>query len=121
MTFGVVYQIPPDILARIPLDLKEIVEAQPLGTFDRCHATTFAASSIDFELVFHTESPDMADFMAVRQAIMLSMIRTFAELGVEFAYPTQTSFTAAPDGTMIMPYPEVQPVKRVDLKEDETA
>ena len=26
--------------------------------------------------------------------------------GIEFANPTQTAFTAAPDGPMIMPYPE---------------
>ena len=30
------------------------------------------------------------------------------ELGVELAYPAQTSFTAAPDGTLIMPYPEAE-------------
>ncbi len=119
MTFGVTYQTPPDMLARIPLEIKEIVEAQPLGSFDRCHAAIFAPSSIDFELVFHTESADMADFMSVRQAIILGMMRKFADLGVEFAYPTQTSFTAAPDGTLIMPYAEVQAVKRVDLKPDE--
>jgi small-conductance mechanosensitive channel len=119
MNFGVIYQTDPDIIARIPLAAKEIVEAQPLGTFDRCHAFQFAPSSIDFELVFHTESPDMADFMSVRQAIMLGLMRTFAELGVEFAYPTQTSFTAGPDGKAIMPYPEVQPVKRVDLQPGE--
>jgi small-conductance mechanosensitive channel len=119
MNFGVIYQTEPDLLARIPLEVREIVEAQPLGTFDRCHAFQFAASSIDFELVFYTESREMADFMAVRQAIMLGLMRRFAELGVEFAYPTQTTFTAAPDGTMIMPYPEVQPVKRVDLKDGE--
>jgi hypothetical protein len=28
----------------------------------------------------------------------------FNREGIEFAYPTQTTFTAAPDGTMIMPY-----------------
>ena len=119
MQFGVIYQTEPDVLAQIPLELKEIVEAQPLGTYERCHAWQFGASSIDFELVFHTESPDMADFMSVRQAIMLGMMRKFAQLGIEFAYPTQTTFTAAPDGTMIMPYPAVQPVKRIDLKDDE--
>lgn len=119
MNFGVIYQTTPEMLARIPLEVKDIVEAQPLGTFDRCHAFQFGPSSIDFELVFHTESADMADFMAVRQAIMLGMMRTFAELGLEFAYPTQTTFTAAPDGKLIMPYPEVQPVKRVDLQKGE--
>jgi small-conductance mechanosensitive channel len=119
MQFGLVYQSAPELVARIPLELQEIVETQPLGTFDRCHAFQFGASSIDFELVFFVESSAYPDFMAVRQAVMLGMMRRFAELGAEFAYPTTTNFTAAPDGTMIMPYAEVQPVKRVDLKEGE--
>ena len=104
MNFGLVYQTAPELLARVPLEVKEIVEAQPLGTFDRCHATLFAPSSIDFELVFFVESPDYHNLMGVRQAVLLGIIRRFAELGVTFAYPTQTSYTAAPDGTMIMPY-----------------
>ena len=37
--------------------------------------------------------------------VALAILRTFAEHKLEFAYPTQTSFTAAPDGTFIMPYP----------------
>ena len=48
-----------------------------------------------------------------------SLFEALAAAGYEFAYPTQTTFTAAPDGQIIMPYPEVQPVKRVDLKEGE--
>ena len=116
MNFGLVYQTPADLLASIPLELKEIVEAQPLASFDRCHAFQFGASSIDFELVFHVDSNDMNDFMAVRQAVMLGMIRRFAEIKAEFAYPTQTTFTAAPDGTFVMPYAEVQNVRRVDVK-----
>ncbi|MGZ8998056.1 MAG: mechanosensitive ion channel family protein [Allosphingosinicella sp.] len=104
MNFGLVYQTPPDLLAQIPIEVKTIVEAQPLASFDRCHAFQFAASSIDFELIFHVDSPDMNDFMAVRQAVILGMIRRFGEIGAEFAYPTQTTFTAAPDGTLVMPY-----------------
>jgi len=106
MTFGLVYQTAPELLAQVPLEVKEIVEAQPLGTFDRCHAHQFSPSSIDFELVFFVESPDYQDLMGVRQAVLLGIMRRFAELKVEFAYPTQTSFTAAPDGRLIMPYPE---------------
>lgn len=116
MVFGLIYQTPPDLLAQVPLEVKEIVEAQPLAEYDRCHASQFAASSIDFELIFHVDSMEMNDFMAVRQAIILGMLRRFAEMGVEFAYPTQTTFTAAPDGTLVMPYAAVQPGKRVDLK-----
>ena len=108
MQFGVVYQVPPDLLARIPDELKRLVEDQPLASFDRAHAFQFGASSIDFELVFHVETPDYAEFMTVRQAVMLGMMRRFAELKVDFAYPTQTTFTAAPDGTLVMPYPHVK-------------
>jgi small-conductance mechanosensitive channel len=104
MNFGLVYQTKPDVLAQVPLETKEIVEAQPLGSFDRCHAFQFAASSIDFELVFHVESAAYHDLMTVRQAVILGLVRRFAELGIEFAYPTTTNFTAAPDGTMVMPY-----------------
>jgi small-conductance mechanosensitive channel len=104
MSFGLTYQTPPDLLAQIPIEVKAIVEAQPLASFDRCHAFQFAPSSIDFELIFHVASPDMNDFMAARQAVILGMIRRFGEIGAEFAYPTQTTFTAAPDGTLVMPY-----------------
>jgi hypothetical protein len=43
---------------------------------------------------------------------MMGIITNFAEAGIAFAYPTQTTFTAAPDGTMVMPYaPPPAPAK----------
>jgi hypothetical protein len=36
----------------------------------------------------------------------LAILQRFNDEGLEFAYPTQTTFTAAPDGKMIMPYPK---------------
>lgn len=114
--FGVTYQTPPDMLARIPAEVEELVNARDLGTYDRCHAFQFGDSSIDYELVFYVETADMPAGMQTRQDIMIAMMRRFAELNVEFAYPTQTTFTAAPDGRMIMPYPEVKMVA-VDAKD----
>ena len=114
--FGVTYQTPPDMLARIPAEVEELVNARDLGTYDRCHAFQFGDSSIDYELVFFVETADMAAGMQTRQDIMVAMMRRFAGLNVEFAYPTQTTFTAAPDGRMIMPYPEVKMVA-VDAKD----
>jgi small-conductance mechanosensitive channel len=105
MQFGVIYQTPPDVLAQIPHEIKAIVDGLSRARFDRCHAFQFGASSIDFELVFYVTAPEFEVGMQVRQGIMLGMMRRFAELGVGFAYPTQTTFTAAPDGKMIMPYP----------------
>lgn len=104
MAFGIVYQTPADLLERIPEEVEAIVEAQPLAHFDRCHAFQFAASSIDFELVFFVDSSEYPELMATRQAVILGILRRFAELDIQFAYPTQTTFTAAPDGTLVMPY-----------------
>jgi small-conductance mechanosensitive channel len=118
MTFGVTYQTPPDLLAQLPEELERIVESQPLATFDRAFAFQFGPSSIDFELVFHVESADYPEFMKTRQTVMLQMMRRFEELRIQFAYPTQTTFTAAPDGTLIMPYPHVKMIATEDATPD---
>jgi hypothetical protein len=47
--------------------------------------------------------PDLPVMLAARQAVAIAILRRFAELKVDFAYPTQTTFTAAPDGTLIDP------------------
>lgn len=103
MTFGVTYQTPPETLAGISLEAKEIVEAQPLGKFDRCHAFQFGPSSIDFELVFFVESAAFLDLAATRQAVMLGLMRRFSEAGIDFAYPAQIEYRAGPDGKIIDP------------------
>jgi hypothetical protein len=41
--------------------------------------------------------------MDARQAVSIGILRRFAELEVRLAYPTQTSFTAGPDGNLIDP------------------
>jgi small-conductance mechanosensitive channel len=105
MTLGLVYQTPPDLLATLPQEIRTIVEAQPHTHFDRAHVSAFSASSIDLEFVFFVESPDYALFMHTKQEVMFAILRRFDALGASFAYPTQTTFTAAPDGTLVMPYP----------------
>jgi small-conductance mechanosensitive channel len=39
-----------------------------------------------------------------RHKVALAIIDRFARDGIAFAYPTQTTFTAAPDGTLVMPF-----------------
>ena len=41
---------------------------------------------------------------AARTEIAISIFEAMAKHGYDFAYPTQTTFTAAPDGKMIMPF-----------------
>ena len=89
---GVVYQTPPDVLERIPVWIREIVEAQPLARFDRAHFKGFGPSSLDFEVVYWVKDPDYTKYMDTQQAINLAPVRKFEAEGVEFAYPTQTLY-----------------------------
>ena len=43
---------------------------------------------------------------ATAPAVMLALIERFAKEGIAFAYPAQIAYTAAPDGTLVMPYPD---------------
>ena len=74
--------------------------------FVRCGFVGFGDSSINFELDFDIMSRDYEEVFAGRHTIGLAILQKFNEEGLEFAYPTQTTFTAAPDGEMILPYPE---------------
>ena len=100
---GLVYQTPPEKLRALPDKLQAIVESKG-AHFVRANFTAFGPSSIDFELVFDVLSGEVEVNHAERHAIAMDLIELFAKDGYEFAYPTQTTFTAAPDGTMVMPY-----------------
>jgi small-conductance mechanosensitive channel len=102
-TIGVIYQTTPDQLEAIPTVIEAIIQARPRLRFDRVHFVQFGASSLDFEIVYFITEPALLSMMDERQAVGLAILRRFAELGIEFAYPTQTTFTAAPDGRMIDP------------------
>jgi small-conductance mechanosensitive channel len=102
---GVVYQTKPEEARRIPLLLREIVEVHE-GHFIRCGFVGFGDSALNFELDFDIESGDYEIVYEGRHAIGLAIVEKFNAEGFEFAYPTQTTFTAAPNGDMVLPYPE---------------
>ena len=103
LNFGIVYQTPPDLLEALPSHMQAIVDAQADCRFDRAAFTGFGPSSLDFELIFFVTVPELEAMTAARQAVGFAIVRRFAVLGLEFAYPTQTTFTAAPDGRLIDP------------------
>ena len=102
---GVVYQTTPEMLRELPALLEEQVTAAG-HEFIRSSFVTFGPSSLDFELLFDVYSDDYEVVTAARTDVGIRLFAAMAKAGYEFAYPTQTTFTAAPDGTMIMPYSE---------------
>jgi small-conductance mechanosensitive channel len=100
---GAAYETPPDTLARIPSMLTGIVEAEG-GKVARAGFENFGASSLDFALQFDIPGDDWATAHPMRDRIMVSIMTRFAKEGISIPYPTQTNYTAAPDGTLVMPY-----------------
>jgi len=107
LMLGVTYQTAPETCRRLPDMVKTIVTAHDKAVFLHCCMINFGASSLDYELLFDVIDEDVEVFNATRHAICIEILERFAREGIDFAYPTQTTFTAAPDGRMIMPYAEI--------------
>lgn len=118
LPIGVAYETPPETLERIPAMLREIVEGAGAHVA-RASYNAFGASSVDLVLEFDLPGNDWDTAHATRDRVMIEILRKFAAEKITIPYPTQTAFTAAPDGTLIYPYPDVQPVVRVDKEDGE--
>jgi small-conductance mechanosensitive channel len=112
LAIGVGYETDHDVLDRLPQIFKEVVEAQEL-VFVRAGFVAFGGSSIDYELEFDSPVADYQMSYDARHKVGIALYRRLDAEGVSIPFPTQTTYTAAPDGTLIMPYPDVQPVHEV--------
>ena len=112
-TLGLAYETPVDVLERFPETVQAIVEANGF-TFVRCGFFQFGASTLDFDIEFDSLSADFAEAFAGRHKVGLAILRKCNEDGIAIPYPTQTTFTAAPDGRLVMPYADPQEVKVVE-------
>ena len=90
--FGVIYQTDPDVADRIPGIVAEMLKTVQGVEFDRCGMSGFGPSSLDYSMVFYSLHPDFNRSMAARSRVLLALLRTFKQHGIEFAYPTQTLF-----------------------------
>ncbi len=106
---GVTYETPSATLARIPGMLRELGEAQD-AKVARAGFEGFGESSLDFQFIVDVHGSDWGVAHPLRDRLLVTIMDRFAAEGISLAYPTQTSYAAAPDGTIIMPYPEVNVV-----------
>ena len=88
-TLGVTYDTSSEKLERIPDMIREIIESRENTRFDRSFFMTFGDSALNFETVYYMLVPDFQTYGETHHAINLEIFKTFAEEGIEFAYPTQ--------------------------------
>ena len=87
---GIKGDTPAEKLAAIPEMVAEIVAAQEMTTFERCHFRRFGDFALDFEVVYVVEDPDFKLSLDVQQSINMAIYQRFEAAGIEFAFPTQT-------------------------------
>lgn len=90
--FGVTYDTDVAKLEAVPDMVRDIIAKIPQTRFDRANLKAFGASSLDFEVVYYVLSPDYYLFMDTQEHVNLELIRRFRDIGVEFAFPTQTLY-----------------------------
>lgn len=112
LAIGVGYETDRDLLDRLPQIFKEVVEAHDL-VFVRAGFVAFGGSSVDFELEYDSPVADYQTSYDARHKVGIALYRRLDAEGISIPFPTQTTYTAAPDGRLIMPYAEVQPVQEV--------
>lgn len=91
-SIGVVYNTPLEKLKKIPEMIEGIIKNIPSTRFDRAHFFKYAASSLDYEIVYYVLSSDYNQYMNIQQAINFDLKEKFEKQAIEFAYPTQTLF-----------------------------
>lgn len=94
---GVVYQTPHEKISKIPEIIRQAVVKNEHVRFDRAHFKAFGDYALLFEVVYWIQDPDYNIYMDIQQAINLDILKQFAEDGIEFAYPTQTTMLQMPD------------------------
>lgn len=89
---GVTYQTPLEKLSAAKKIVSDIIDHQEHARLDRVHFQAFGDSALNFEVVYFVTDPDYALYMDVQEQINLAIFSSFAQQGIEFAYPTQTLF-----------------------------
>jgi small-conductance mechanosensitive channel len=101
---GLVYHTPVGVCESLGVVLEPVIEACDGCTFVRCGLESFGTSSLDFMLVYDIVAEDQAEVLLRRNLANLAVLKALNDNNIVLAYPTQTTYTAAPDGTLVMPY-----------------
>ncbi len=89
---GLTYSTTPEQMEAFVEGLKGIVKANKNFRQDyfEIHFNSFGASSLDILVYVFFDVPSWSDELQQRHNFLLEILRLAQELGVEFAYPTQT-------------------------------
>lgn len=91
-TFGLVMSTPPALIDAYCEAIREIIREHPYTRKDyyQVWLNSFGDSTFNIMIYLFWEAPDWQTELRERHRFMLDVLRISEEMGVEFAYPTQT-------------------------------
>lgn len=89
---SVTYDTPPEKIEAFCEGIRELVRLHPYTRKDYYHiyASEFGAHSLDILVYIFFDAPDWGTELRERHRLFISILRLAKQLGVEFAFPTQT-------------------------------
>jgi MscS family membrane protein len=91
---GIAYDTPPETVDAFCAGIRELIERHPYTRKDYFHVyfNEFGAASLEILLYVFFATPDWATELRERHRLAVDILRLAHELGVEFAFPTQTVY-----------------------------
>ncbi|MCP5106046.1 MAG: mechanosensitive ion channel family protein [bacterium] len=92
MNIGVGYSASPEKVHQLVAKIREIIAADEnlSQDYSLVNFNNFAPSSLDIFIYCFSKTTVWADYLDVRQAFMLKIMHAVYDLGLDFAFPTQT-------------------------------
>jgi MscS family membrane protein len=93
-TFGVRYETTENQLRLVLSRLRELVARHQrlLEEKSRVRFVRFGEFSLDIELFVHCNAGGWREFQAIREDVLLNLMRILEEAGVSIAFPSQTTY-----------------------------
>lgn len=83
----------PELVARIPGWIRDIVTAQHPVRFDRSHFVAYTDSALRIETVYYVLDPAEQTYLDIQQTVNLELLRRLHAEHVRLAFPTRTVLT----------------------------
>lgn len=92
-SLGLTYSTPPATIDAFVEGVRGILAKQEnINPGYQVHFSGFGASSLDIMLHFHVVTRDWSEELATRASIYSDILRMAAEMGVDFAFPSQSLY-----------------------------
>jgi len=100
---GVDYETPQAKLRGVGKIIQEAIESTAHTRFERAHLMEFGNSSLNFDVVYHLQSPDYQVYCDVQQEINIKILEAFNRQQISIPFPTQTLIVSSIPGLSLRP------------------